>query len=391
MRTNGWEPMSERARFYADHNATAPLRPAALAAMTAALRVGGNPSSIHAEGRAARAAIEAARLDVAALVAADPAHVVFTSGASEAAATILTPALGPARLIVSAGEHPCVATGGRFAGEDVAVAPVDTSGRLDLAALEALLGQAGGPALLAVQAVNGETGVIQPVAEAAALAHARGGVVVCDAVQAAGRVAFDLEGFGVDWALVSSHKLGGPPGAGALIGRAPFPVDAALIKGGGQERGSRAGTPNAPAIAGFGAAAREAATALSSEAARLAALRDRFEAAVRAIAPEATIFGEGAPRAPQTSHFAVPGLSAQTALMALDLAGVAASAGSACSSGKVAQSSVLAAMGVSPDLAAGALRFSFGWSTSEAEIAGIVAIVQETLGKLLARRSRTAA
>jgi cysteine desulfurase len=383
--------MSGHARFYADHNATAPLRPVALAAMTAAFRAGGNPSSIHAEGRAARATIEAARIDVAALVGADPAHVVFTSGASEAAATVLTRALGPVRLVVSAGEHPCVASGGRFAAQDVTVAPLDASGRLELAALEALLDRADGPSLLAVQAVNGETGVIQPVAEAAALAHARGGLVVCDAVQAAGRIGFDLERLGVDWALISSHKLGGPPGAGALIGRSPFPAEAALIRGGGQEKGARAGTANAPACAGFGAAAREAAAGLVDEAARLSSLRQRFEAALREIAPEVTIFGADAPRAPQTSHFAISGLAAQTALMALDLAGVAASAGSACSSGKTGRSRALAAMGVSPELAAGALRLSFGWSTTETEIAGIIGIVRETLGKLLARRSRTAA
>jgi cysteine desulfurase len=379
--------MPDAARHYADHNATSPLRPAALAAMTAALGDVGNPSSIHTEGRAARARIEAARAGVAALAGAEPRHVLFTSGASEAAATALTPALGD-RLVVFAGEHPCVAAGGRFAPEAMRIAPCDGQGRIDIDALAAMID---GPVVLALQAANNETGVIQPVAEAAALVHAQGGTVICDAVQAAGRIGFDLETCGADWALVSAHKLGGPPGAGALIGRGAFPPEAALIRGGGQERGARAGTPNAPSLAGFGAAAREAVAMRETEAARLAALRDGFEAALREAIPDLVVFGEGAARLPNTSCVAVPGLAAQTALMALDLAGVAASTGSACSSGKIGRSATLAAMGVTPDMAEGALRFSFGWSTTEADGGQITGIVRETLAKLLARRSRTAA
>ena len=380
--------MPVAARHYADHNATSPLRPAALAAMTAALGEVGNPSSVHAEGRAARARVEAARADVAALAGGAAAHVVFTSGASEAAATVLTPALGPQTLIVFAGEHPCVAAGGRFAPEAMRIAPCDGQGRIDLDALAAMID---GPVVLALQAANNETGVIQPVAEAAALVHAQGGIVICDAVQAAGRIGFDLETWGADWALISAHKLGGPPGAGALIGRGAFPPAAALIRGGGQERGARAGTPNAPALAGFGAAAREALATREAQASRLAALRDGFEAALREAIPDLVVFGEGAARLPNTSCVAVPGLAAQTALMALDLAGVAASTGSACSSGKIGRSATLAAMGVTPDMAEGALRFSFGWSTSEADAGQITGIARETLAKLLARRSRTAA
>lgn len=378
--------MAVAARLYADHNATSPLRPVALAAMTAALGEVGNPSSIHAEGRAARARIEAARGEVAALVGGAAEHVIFTSGASEAAATVLTPALGFDRLIVFAGEHPCVASGGRFGA--FTVAPSDAKGRIDLDALAALMD---GPAILALQAANNETGVIQPVAEAAALVHAKGGIVICDAVQAAGRIGFDLEASGADWAFVSAHKLGGPPGAGALIGRGAFPAEAALLRGGGQERGARAGTPNAPALAGFGAAAREAAAAQAGEAGRLAALRDGFEAALAQAAPGVIIFGAGAARLPNTCCFAVPGVAAQTALMALDLAGVAASSGSACSSGKVGRSATLAAMGVTPDMAEEALRVSFGWSTGAAEARAIATRVCETLAKLLARRSKTAA
>lgn len=379
------------ARLYADHNATSPLRPVALAAMTDALARVGNPSSIHAEGRAARAGVENARASVAALVGAEPANVVFASGASEAAATALTPALGADALLVFAGEHACVAAGGRFAGRDVVIAPSDGDGRLDLDALSARLAATPGRAMLAVQAANNETGVIQPVAEAAALVHARGGVVVCDAVQAVGRIGFSLTQSGADWALVSSHKLGGPPGVGALIGREAFPAEAALIRGGGQERGARAGTQNAPAIAGFGAAAAQADADQSGEAMRLAALRDGFEAAMRARFDDIEIVGEGARRLPQTSCLILPGLSAQIALMALDLAGVAASSGSACASGKVGVSATLAAMGLSAERAAGALRFSFGWSTTAGEAEKITEIVVETTAKLLARRSKTAA
>lgn len=381
--------MSVAARLYADHNATSPLRPAALAAMTAALGDFGNPSSIHAEGRAARARIEAARAEVAALLGGEAAHVIFTSGASEAAASVLTPTLGPERLILFAGEHPCVASRGRFGAAQVA--PADREGRIDLDALASLLSQQDGPAVLALQAANNETGVIQPVAEGAALVHARGGLVICDAVQAAGRIAFDLKTSGADWAFISSHKLGGPPGAGALLGRGPFPEAAALIRGGGQERGSRGGTQNAPAIAGFGVAARAAREALAGEAARLVVLRDRFEAQLRDVAPDLVVFGAGAERLPNTSCVAVVGVRAQTVLMALDLAGVAASSGSACSSGKVGRSATLAAMGVAPDMAEGALRFSFGWSSTAEEVEKIAGIVRETLAKLLARRSRSAA
>jgi cysteine desulfurase len=383
--------MAASARLYADHNATSPLRACALAAAADALRAVGNPSSIHAEGRAARARVEEARGAVAALGGAEAANVVFTSGASEAAALALTPALGCETLIRFAGEHACVAEGGRFAARAMTIAPSARDGRLDLDALAAMLATMPGRPMLALQAANNETGVIQPVAEAAALVKARGGVVVCDAAQAAGRIEFSLEASGADWALVSSHKLGGPPGAGALIGRGAFPAEAALVRGGGQERGARAGTQNAPALAGFGAAAREALAAAGVEASRLGRLRDGFEAAMRARFEDVEIVGESAARLPQTSCLILPGLSAQTVLMALDLAGVAASSGSACASGKVGVSATLAAMAIPPERAAGALRFSFGWSTTAADVEHITEIVVETTSKLLARRSRSAA
>lgn len=379
-------------RFYLDHNATTPLRPEARAAMLAALDSPGNASSVHAEGRAARARIESARAQVAALVGARPASVVFTSGGTEAAALALTPEIGGAgapfaRLIVSAGEHPCVLDGHRFAPDAVTRAPLLPDGRIDLAALARLVD--GQRVMLALQAANNETGVIQPVAEAAELVHASGGLLVCDAVQIAGKLPFDLGALGVDMAILSGHKLGGPLGTGVLaFGRAALHIVRPVLRGGGQERGARAGTENVPAIAGFGAAAEAARTAMAAEADRLAGLRDAIEASVRAIAPEAAFFGTGAPRLPHVSAFAIPGVTAELLLMALDVEGVAVSSGSACSSGKVKASHVLAAMGVQPDLARGALRVSLGWTSGE----GDVGAFSEALGRILAKiRARRAA
>lgn len=359
-------------RTYLDHNATTPLRPEARAAMLAALDSAGNASSVHAEGRAARARIETARGQVAALVGVRPASVVFASGGTEAAALALSPEIGGAgapfeRLIVSAGEHPCVLDGHRFAPERVTRAPLLPDGRIDLAALARLVD--GQRVMLALQAANNETGVIQPVAEAAALVHVSGGLVVCDAVQIAGKLPFDLGALGVDVAILSGHKLGGPLGAGALaFGRAHLHISRPMLRGGGQERGARAGTENAPAIAGFGAAAEAARAGRAQEAARLAGLRDAIEAAVIRIAPEAVFFGVEAERLPHVSAFAIPGVTAEFLLMALDMAGVAVSSGSACSSGKVKASHVLAAMAVEPELSKCALRVSLGWSSVEDDI-----------------------
>ena len=377
-------------RLYLDHNATTPLRPEARAAMLAALDAGANASSIHAEGRAARAAIETARAQVAALVGARPASVVFTSGGTEAAALALRPQMGGAgeafaRLIVSAGEHPCILDGHGFAPEAVVRARLTPDGRVDLAALEAAI--SGEPVMLALQAGNNETGVIQPVTEAAALVHAHGGVVVCDAVQMAGKASFDLAAAGVDAAILSAHKLGGPLGAGVLVfGRPGLHVAQPLLRGGGQERGARAGTENAPAIAGFGAAAQAAARGMEADAVRLAALRDGIEADIRALAAGAVFFGADAPRLPHVSAFAIPGVEAEFLLMALDMAGVAVSSGSACSSGKVKASHVLAAMGVPPEIARCAIRVSLGWTSGEADRAGFIAALEPILVKFRARR-----
>ncbi|MGD1014950.1 MAG: aminotransferase class V-fold PLP-dependent enzyme [Roseiarcus sp.] len=386
---------NDPSRAYLDYNATAPLRPEAREAMLAAIDCLGNPSSIHAEGRAARRIVEEARRAVAELAGVAPRCVVFTSGGTEAANLALTPAIDApglkaplARLIVGAGEHPCVLQGHRFAPDRVAIAPLGGDGRIDLAALAALLAAGDGrPALLALQGANNETGVIQPVAEAAALTHDAGGLVVCDAVQLAGRASLDVAALGADFLFLSAHKLGGPKGAGALVAaRSDLTIGAPLLRGGGQERGARAGTENVAAIAGFGAAARVAAGEAASESARLADLRDHIAARVRERASDAAIFGEAAPRLSNTLCFAVPGLAAATLVIALDLAGVAVSAGAACSSGKVARSHVLDAMGVEPGLAAGAIRLSLGWASREADAARFDAAFAETLARLRRRR-----
>jgi len=383
-------------RAYLDHNASAPLLPEARAAMLAALEVDANASSVHGDGRAARRLVEQARRDVAALAGAQPGHVVFTSGATEAASTLLSPdwtlgcsALSMARLVVSAADHPCLLCGGRFAPEAVSVIGVDGNGIADLAALEALLAghdREKGLALVAIHAANNETGVIQPVAELSRLARAHGAVLVVDAVQAAGRVPIDIsEGWG-DFLILSSHKIGGPKGAGAIVGGSDLMMPAPLVRGGGQEKGHRAGTENVAAIAGFGAAARAALAGLA-DIERVRALRDAFEAAVLELAPDAVVFGCGAQRLANTLFFAVPGLKAETAQIAFDLAGVSLSAGSACSSGKVGASHVLKAMGATAGAAGdqGALRVSIGRATGEAELAAFRAAFAGMMERRAAR------
>jgi len=351
---------------YFDWNATAPLRPQAKAAVTAALEITGNPSSVHASGRAARRLVEDARDKVAALVGATRREVVFTSGGTEANALALSPALGDS-LLASAIEHPSVRSGGRFAAvEDV---PVTAAGVVDLLALENLLKGRTRP-LVSLMLANNETGVIQPVAEAAALVHAAGGLLHIDAVQGPGRIACDFKALGADLMTLSAHKIGGPQGVGALIVRDGLTLDA-LIRGGGQERSARAGTENVAGIAGFGAAAEAVRQEFAAETARMAGLRDELEAGIKAVAAKAIIFGAESPRLPNTTLFSVPGMKAETAVIAFDLEGVAVSSGAACSSGKVAPSHVLAAMGVVPELAGGAIRVSLGYATTS-ECVGII-------------------
>jgi cysteine desulfurase len=365
--------MPERAYF--DWNATAPLREAARQALVDALAVPGNPSSVHAEGRVARRLLEDARERVARLAGARPADLIFTASGTEANALALTPWIETAdekrprgRLFISAIEHASVRTGGRFPREAVEDLPVDADGRLDLAALERALAGAARP-LVSVMLANNETGVVQPIAETAALVHAASGLLHVDAVQAAGRIACDIDALGADLLTLSAHKIGGPKGVGALI-RASDDIHFAdpLIRGGGQERGMRAGTENVAGIAAFGAAAAAALTRQGEEAATMLALRNRVEAGLRAITPNVVIFGETAERLPNTTLFAHPGMRAETAVIAFDLEGVAVSSGSACSSGKVQPSHVLAAMGVSPALVQGAVRLSLGWETTERDV-----------------------
>jgi cysteine desulfurase len=338
---------------YLDHNATSPIRPVALDAMVEALRAGGNPSSVHRPGRTARARIDSARKQVAALVGALPGEVVFTSGGTEASNMALR---GHKRVLVSAIEHESVLK----AVPDAGRIPVDGNGVIDLAVLERML--ADEPALVSVMVANNETGVIQPIAEVVRLARAAGALVHCDAVQAAGKVPVDLHGLGVDYLSLSAHKLGGPTGVGALVVRdgAPFAADRV---GGGQESYRRAGTENVAGIAGFGAAAEASRDGLDG-----AAFRDRIEASL-----PGKVYGVLAARLPNTTCISMPGVKAETQVMALDLAGVAVSAGSACSSGKVSRSAVLTAMGIEASEAETAIRISCGWNTVFEDIDRLIA------------------
>ena len=373
-------------RVYLDYNASALLRPEARAAMADALDVFGNPSSIHAEGRAARGLIEEAREAVAALAGARARDVVFTSGATEAAAMALTPpsaGSAPSRLLLGAGEHPAVRLGQSFDPAAVEAIGLTRDGVLDLSALErALLRE--GPVRLALQAANNETGAVQPVGAAAERVHAAGGLVVCDAVQGAGRIDCRLETLGADIALFSAHKIGGPKGVGAVVTRPSIALSPGL-RGGGQERGVRAGTENVVGIAGFGAAASACLAAREAEAERTGALRDALEQGLSRLAPDVVIFSGHSSRLPNTSCFAVPDTDAALLLITLDLAGVAVSSGAACSSGKVAASAVLAAMGVEPNLAKGALRVSFGWGSEPSDVE---AFLNAFDGALRRRRGR---
>ena len=334
--------------LYLDANATEPLRPASRAAVVAALDAGGNPSAVHAAGRAARRRLEEAREAIAHRLGARPGDLVFTGGGTEANALAIQGLGRGRRVLTGATEHPAVLAA---AGPGAAVVPVLGDGRADLAALERMLAS-GPPALVCLMAANNETGVIHPIAEAAALCRAQGALLHMDAVQAAGRVPLPE---GADSWAVSGHKLGGPPGAGALLLRPGLELPP-LIAGGGQERGRRGGTEPLPAIAGMAAAA-----AAPGGAGRLAALRDRIEAGV---AGAAVIAGAGAPRLPNTSCIILPGVAAETQVIALDLAGIRVSAGAACSSGKVARSPVLAAMGLGP-LAGCGIRVSLPWDAPE--------------------------
>lgn len=359
-------------RVYLDWNATTPLRPEARAAMAAAWDVSGNPSSVHSEGRKARRLVEDARASVADAVGARAQDVVFASGGTEANALALTPGLhrgaGPPvqRLLVSAIEHASVLSGGRFPADVIGTIAVTPAGLLDLDHLRKLL-DGGSPALVSVMLANNETGAVQPVAEVAEIVHAAGGLLHVDAIQAFGKIPFDINSIQADLMTLSAHKIGGPKGVGAVVLADGVQGLEPLLRGGGQELGRRAGTENVAGISAFGAAVKAAMAALQADAVRVQGLRDRLEEGLRQT-PGMIVFSGDVPRLPNTTLFTVSGLKAETAVIGFDLAGIAVSSGSACSSGKVQPSHVLAAMGLSRELAQGAVRLSLGWSTSRADI-----------------------
>lgn len=356
---------------FLDHNATTPVRPAALEALTQAARIGGNASSVHAAGRAARARLEAARASLADAAGAPPGSVVFTSGATEALHLAMRSAVaaGVSRLIVSAIEHDAVGAVARALsalGVELQTLPVDQDGRADINALDRMLGEDARDTLVVLMAANNETGVIQPTFEAASLTQSRGARLLVDAVQVLAKTAFSALECGADYIALSGHKIGAPAGVGALLALGDAPVRADFV-GGGQEHGRRAGTENIAGAAAFAAAAEAGVDALHDFAA-LGELRDEIERRVRALRPDAMILGENAPRLPNTTCIALPGFAAETQVMALDLAGVAVSAGSACSSGKVRPSHVLTAMGCPRRIAGAAIRVSLGWTTQSDDV-----------------------
>lgn len=382
-------------RLYLDYNATAPLLSEARGAMVDAMATYANPSSVHQDGRAARALIENARREVARLVHADPSHVVFTSGATEAANHVLTPhftmgrsPIRISRLYLSAIEHPCVLGGGRFDADAVAEIPVDGEGLVDCTRLETALAahdRQAGLAMVAVMLANNESGVIQPIRRIADIVHAAGGLLVVDAVQAVTRMPVDIEALGADFLILSAHKIGGPKGIGALVSRGETMMPLALVSGGGQEKGHRAGTENLMGIVGFGAAAHIGISRLSTEPERQRKLKTLLEDGMRAVVADIDIVSGRADRLPNTSFAVIPGLKAETAQIGFDLEGVSVSSGSACASGKVGESHVLAAMG--RNARQGAIRISLGAETVESDIDRFLAAFE----KVTARRSAVAA
>ncbi|MEH6696834.1 MAG: cysteine desulfurase family protein [Hyphomonas sp.] len=363
--------------IYADHNATAPMRPEAREAMLAALDLGAtNPSSVHTKGRAARAVVETARMQVGGAIGSRAADVIFTGGGTESDALAVQGVVdaleGRCTLIVSAIEHEAIAKSAAHSGAMIQTAYVTAAGIVDVEDLRTRMSdwdsEAHGTPVLCLMLANNETGIVQPVAEAAAIVREAGGLTICDAVQALGKIPVNVGLLGVDYLSVSAHKIGGPQGVGALWHRAGAPLKA-ILYGGGQERSLRSGTENVAGIAGFGAAVEAAVRDLPKYAA-LAKQRDAMEARLKAEA-DVVVIGEESPRLAGTSNFARAGFRAETQVMAMDLAGVCVSAGSACSSGKVKRSLVLMAMGASDALAESAIRTSFGWNSEPADFDGV--------------------
>ncbi|MBJ3784488.1 cysteine desulfurase family protein [Devosia sediminis] len=371
--------------IYLDHNAASPLRPEARAALVAALDLVGNPSSVHAHGRALRNLIDTGRRQVARLAGAEAKQVVFTGSATEAVTQAIvggTKAFSAGAIAVSAGEHAAVAKAAEATGLPVWTIGLDAVGRIDLDQLVAVLARAdaeGVTLLVALHWVNNETGVVQPMSRINALVGPTRHTLFVDAVQALGKLDLDFAASAPDMLAVSGHKIGAPAGIGALLVKAHADT-VRLIPGGGQEQGRRGGTESAALIAAFGAAA--AAADYDSEA--MSALSVHLERGLAALAPDVVIFGQGATRIGNVTDFAVPGLGNATAMMGLDLMGLSVSSGSACSSGKVGASHVLAAMGVPKDLANCALRVSFGWNSTLADADAFLAGFET----LLSRRKR---
>ncbi|MDP6341948.1 MAG: cysteine desulfurase family protein, partial [Alphaproteobacteria bacterium] len=350
---------------------TAPIRPEVIALVGEVMATVGNASSVHGSGRAARARVEEARRQVAALIGAEAVNVIFTGGGTEADNLALC-GFGAEHLIVSSVEHGAILAPSLLADPAAVMLPASREGLVDLAALEAALAAAEGPTLVSVMLANNETGIIQPVAEAADIAHRHGALMHCDAIQGAGKIAVDIADLGVDLISLSAHKIGGPQGVGALVMRQDRAVLAQIV-GGGQEQGRRSGTENVAGVAGFGEAARLAAAELT-EFGQLAEMRDDLERRLARIAGKVRVFGAALARLPNTSCFTMPGVRADTQVMSFDLEGIAVSAGSACSSGKVAPSHVLAAMGVDDDEAMTAIRVSLGRDNTAGDIDRFVSV-----------------
>ncbi|MCA0432547.1 MAG: cysteine desulfurase [Proteobacteria bacterium] len=359
-------------RAYLDHNATSPLRPVVKAAMLVAMETGGNASSVHAEGRAARKLADDAREALALALGCLPQMIVFTGSGTEANNMALR-GVEAERLLVSAVEHPSVLAAATASGKRVERIPVDGNGVVDLAALRRMLG--GPNVLVSVMLANNETGVIQPVADIVALAREFGALVHVDAVQGFGKLPVNFGLLGCDLLTVAAHKVGGPVGIGALVIRDGLAV-APLLHGGGQELRRRAGTENLAAIAGFAAAAAEKRLEIKN-------LRQQIESSLQ----DAVIFGAAVERLPNTVCFAVPGMKAETLLMNFDLDGVAVSSGSACSSGKVARSHVLEAMGVAPEISSAAIRVSLGWNSTAADVQHFTTVWNKLLSRHRARKA----
>jgi cysteine desulfurase len=381
-----------RDRVYLDWNATTPLRPEARAAMARAWELVGNPSSVHTEGRQVRRVMEDARAAVARATGADARNVVFTSGGTEANVLALAPGLSrrrgaPAqRLIVSAIEHASVLAGGRFPSDGIQALGVDRDGVVRLDDLRTMLAD-GPPALVSVMMANNETGALQPIAEIAAMVRAAGSVLHVDAVQALGKMSIDLNALQIDLLSMSAHKIGGPKGVGALVVAEGVAGLEPVLRGGGQELGRRAGTENVPGIAGFGAAIEVAVDSMG-DMATIDGLRQKLEAGLRQSS-NGMIFAQDAARLPNTTLFGAPGLRAETAVIGFDLEGIAVSSGSACSSGKVQPSHVLEAMGFGPELTRSGVRFSLGWSTTEADIDRCLEAWRKLSGPLLKHSDET--